>query len=256
MWSISTMYIQFALSVLVFAPGGVVVGESRNARTTVNPHQGHQPTGFIDYALDKFSPEHKDYGTRLRLDRRDVVEHTVGDLYFWSNAVSLALLTGVTTLLFLHLRAAERKEAIASSLIAQLWNGRVSDRIEIERRTARFNQLVESHNATVERGLMAPRQESYQDRKTAERLGRSIEALAEKSETAFKGGSAPRSPEARTVTEAANIADASSLQQKNLLLQRQIEAIRNTEENLKMRLNQTISSLEKERTRNQVLKGA
>jgi hypothetical protein len=47
-----------------------------------------------------------------------------------------------------------------------------------------------------------------------------------------------------------------SLQQKVLLQQGQIEAMRNTEQNLKERLNQTTALLEQERKRNQSSKRA
>jgi predicted RNase H-like nuclease (RuvC/YqgF family) len=46
------------------------------------------------------------------------------------------------------------------------------------------------------------------------------------------------------------------LQQDNLLLEHRVEAMRNTEQNLKERLNQTTSLLDQERRRNQALKGA
>jgi hypothetical protein len=50
--------------------------------------------------------------------------------------------------------------------------------------------------------------------------------------------------------------EALSQQQRTVLLERRIEAMRNTEQNLKERLNQTSALLEQERQRNQVLKGA
>jgi len=51
----------------------------------------------------------------------------------------------------------------SASLIAQLWNGRVSDRIEIERRTEPFNQLAERHNDEVEATLSRKSKASGQD---------------------------------------------------------------------------------------------
>jgi hypothetical protein len=50
--------------------------------------------------------------------------------------------------------------------------------------------------------------------------------------------------------------EAQNQQQRTVLLERRIEAMRNTEQNLKERLNQTSALLEQERQRNQVLKGA
>ena len=46
------------------------------------------------------------------------------------------------------------------------------------------------------------------------------------------------------------------LRQSNLLLQRRIEALQNSEQNLKQRLNQTTTLLDQERRRNGTLKGA
>ena len=51
-------------------------------------------------------------------------------------------------------------------------------------------------------------------------------------------------------------AGAASLQQSNLLLQRRVEALQNSEQNLKQRLNQTTVLLDQERRRNATLKGA
>ena len=71
--------------------------------------------------------------------------------------MTLLLLCGLAAIVLLQWRAADKREVIAASLIAQLWNGRVSDRIEIERRTEQFNRLVETHNAEVERTLCRSR---------------------------------------------------------------------------------------------------
>jgi hypothetical protein len=109
--------------------------------------------GFFDYALGKINPHGIDYGASMESGRNAVVENTIDDLYFWSNAVTLLLLSGLVAIVLLQWRAADKREVIAASLIAQLWNGRVSDRIEIERRTQQFNQLVEAHNADVEKNL-------------------------------------------------------------------------------------------------------
>jgi hypothetical protein len=50
--------------------------------------------------------------------------------------------------------------------------------------------------------------------------------------------------------------DSADTRQRTLLLERQIEAMRNTEHNLKERLNQATFQLEQERQRNAALKGA
>ena len=100
------------------------------------------------------------------------------DLYFWSNVVTLTLLCGLAAIVLLQWRAADKREVIAASLIAQLWNGRVSDRIEIERRTGQYSRLVETHNAEAERTLVQKSQGS-ESAKDAD-VSRSVRKLAGK----------------------------------------------------------------------------
>ncbi len=209
--------------------------------------------GFLDYALGKINPSDRDYGALMQDERAAVVQHTIDDLYFWSNVVSLVLLTGAVAVIFLQWRAADKRELIAASLIAQLWNGRVSDRIEIERRTEQFNQLVAAHNVQVESSLSAKPHPA-----SASELKRTVEALDKRNSQS----TLPFTEEARVGSETA-VEDALSsqgpvfgLQQRNVMLERQVEAMKNTETNLRKRLNDTMARLEQERNRNQALKGA
>jgi hypothetical protein len=180
--------------------------------------------------------------------RNAVVVNTIDDLYFWSNVLTLLLLSELVAIVLLQWRAADKREVIAASLIAQLWNGRVSDRIEIERRTQQFNQLVEAHNADVEKNLSQKPGSSQQDTGAAGSLTRGVRSLAD--------GKGISPVEAEKIETAAPDATTASLQQNNLLLQRRVEALQNSEQNLKQRLNQTTTLLDQERRRNGTLKGA
>jgi hypothetical protein len=204
--------------------------------------------GFFDYALGKINPHGIDYGESMESARHAVVENTIDDLYFWSNVVTLLLLSGLVAIVLFQWRAADKREVIAASLIAQLWNGRVSDRIEIERRTQQFNQLVEAHNADVEKNLSQKPGSSQQDAETAGSLTRGVRSLAD--------GKGISPVEAEKIETAAPDATTASLQQNNILLQRRVEALQNSEQNLKQRLNQTTTLLDQERRRNGTLKGA
>ena len=167
---------------------------------------------------------------------------------FWSNVVTLLLLSGLVAIVLLQWRAADKREVIAASLIAQLWNGRVSDRIEIERRTQQFNQLVEAHNADVEKNLSQKPSASQQDAEAAGSLTRGVRNLADSK------GISP--VETEKIEASAPDATTVSMQQNILLLQRRVEALHNSEQNLKQRLNQTTALLDQERRRNGNLKGA
>lgn len=125
----------------------------------------HDKAGFTDYALGKVNPTNRDYGTELSRLQSGVLAATVDDVYFWSNFMSLTLLAGVTGLFVLQLRAGEKKERVCSELIAQLWNGRVSDAVEIERRTVSHNELVDKYNALMQ--SPAPTEDQTRYRKPA-----------------------------------------------------------------------------------------
>jgi hypothetical protein len=140
---------------LIPSPG---ISQERSARTGMPPHPMRQSRGFFDYVLGKINPDGKDYGATADDIRGDTVRNTLDDLYFWSNLFTLGILAGVSTALYLQLRASQKKETICVALITQLYNGRVSDRMEIDRRTAHYNQLVERHNADIEQSCSPNRE--------------------------------------------------------------------------------------------------
>jgi hypothetical protein len=227
---------------------GQALGQTLDRPSTPTAQSVPKRQGVFDYALDKINPHDIDYGASMDSARNAVVENTIDDLYFWSNVVTLLLLSGLVAVVLLQWRAADKREVIAASLIAQLWNGRVSDRIEIERRTQQFNQLVEAHNADVEKNLSQKPGTSLQDAETTGSLTRGVRSLAD-----GKGISPVGVEKIKASTPDATTA---SLQQSNLLLQRRVEALQSNEQNLKQRLNQTTVLLDQERRRNATLKGA
>ena len=244
-------------TVLVFGPS-FIYGQDHAPTPYAQPQNSHKVQGFVDYALGKVNPNDTDYGAALDAARGTTVAHTIDDLYFWSNAVALVLLSGVTTVFLFHLRTADKKEITAATLIAQLWNGRVSDRIEIERRTGQYNNLVDEHNAVVERELMTKAPEADSETKPATSLNRTVgeitDALRPENRSAPRTSFEPMPSGAKDA--AATGIEVVRLQQENVLLEHRVEAMRNTEQNLKERLNQTTSLLDQERRRNQALKGA
>ena len=237
-----------AIAILLCCMHGRSFGQTLDRPSTPTSQSVVKRQGFFDYVLGKINPHGIDYGASMESGRNAVVENTFDDLYFWSNVVTLLLLSGMVAVVLLQWRAADKREVIAASLIAQLWNGRVSDRIEIERRTLQFNQLVEAHNADVEKNLSQKPGASQQDAEAAGSLTRGVRSLAESK------GISPA--EAEKIEVSAPDATAASLQQNNLLLQRRVEALQNSEQNLKQRLNQTTTLLDQERRRNATLKGA
>ena len=72
----------------------VVCGHSLGQTPSVPNSPVTQPPqkrqGFFDYALGKINPRGTDYGASMASTRSAVVEDTIDDLYFWSNAVTLS----------------------------------------------------------------------------------------------------------------------------------------------------------------------
>jgi hypothetical protein len=227
---------------------GPSFGQTQSEPGTQTVQSAPKRQGFLDYALGKINPRDTDYGLKMASARTAVVGYTIDDLYFWSNVVTLLLLCGLVAIVLFQWRAMNKREFIVASLIAQLWNGRVSDRVEIERRTQQFNQLVEAQNADAEAALSRKTGPSERESDTNGSLTKSVRTLAD--------GKGIPPAEAERIAAVAPDATAASLQQSNLLLQRRVEALQNSEQNLKQRLNQTTVLLDQERRRNSTLKGA
>ena len=136
-----------------------------------------------------------------------------------------------------------------------LFRSRVSDGTELNRRTEQFNQLVATHNAEIEKAL-ALKQQAGTEKQTSGNLNRSVRKLTENDPGTGQKPVPPEPPIAETTNIATPDSSTANVQQSTLLLQRRIEAMQNTEQNLKQRLNQTTALLDQERRRNASLKGA
>ena len=252
--------IQLSAAVLLFcAIAPAPMAQTRTVQPQTAGQAVRQRQGFFDYALGKINPSNTDYGAAMADGRSEAVSHTIDDLYFWSNAITLGLLVCAAGIIYFEWRSAAKKEIVAATIIAELWNGRVSDKIEIVRRTQQFNQLVELQNQETERLLSAGPKTSEQEQEAAESITKNV------GQNGYSGSSAAGSAAKSTfpaprATESAAVGNANDgtarLQQSNLMLQRRVEALENSEKNLKQRLNQTTILLDEERRRNATLKGA
>ena len=143
-----------AIAILLCCMHGRSLGQTLDKPTTATSQSAPKRQGFFDYALGKINPRGIDYGASMESTRNAVVENTIDDLYFWSNVVTLLLLIGLVAVVLLRgapLTSVKSSRRLLSHSYGTA--GCVSDRIEIERRTQQFNQLVEAHNADVEKNL-------------------------------------------------------------------------------------------------------
>ena len=249
-------YIVFMI-LFAFWMNGTAFSQSASGQQAPPPQSQKSRQGFLDYALGRVNPQQVDYGSQVAADRGLLVAETLDNLFFWSNVITLVLFTGVTTLYIFNLRSGEKKELIAATLITELWNGRLSDNTEIVRRTDQYNLLVERHNALLALSAKGAAENSPLESRADVRTQRKVERLIEGPRATTKTErpvSAPSS--SRKTTPVQDSTGASDARQQTLLLERRIEAMQNTEQNLRERLNQTAALLEQERQRNRTLKGA
>jgi hypothetical protein len=103
---------------------------------------------------------------------------------------------------------------------------------------------------------MLKSQASEQGKESNGSLSRNVRKVTEKS--AAVGANGGSSQLRLNIDKPADVrsGEPADLQQSNLLLQRRVEALQNSEQNLKQRLNQTTGLLDQERRRNATLKGA
>jgi hypothetical protein len=247
---------------------GVGLLASIGSAQTLNrkPSTEHRPQGFTDYALGKINPDNKDYGGDLQSARASLVGYTVDDIYFWSNCVSFGLLTLVTGCFLLQIRASDKKEEIAATLIAQMWNGRVSDKVELDKRTTAYNALIDQHNEMVEKTLserMSLKSKRVSDSKKtptdisdtdSEKPEMQVPMAGETNpsmeEVALQSESVPEIPS--VVIQGPDITsenpaispriddladDPMNLKQETIRLRSQVQALKNRETNLLVRLN-------------------
>jgi hypothetical protein len=245
-------------SILMTVPSACALAQVGSSRQQEASQTRNKAKGFLDYTLGKINSEQKDYGSQVKLSRRIMVEETVDKAYFWSNLFSLLLLALVTTLYLLTLRSGDKKELVAATLIAELWNGLVSSREEMER-IEKDNGLILARNRQLEQSLRnssnAKPVDGRSDMRTQKKVDRLLDgakpAVVDSQNEAQVDPGASRNP-----GKPSGVAGLADLQQRNVLLERQVETMRYTEQNLKERLNQTTSLLDQERKRNRTLKGA
>jgi hypothetical protein len=235
-----------------------MVGQIQSTSPQKAVQTQRQSQGFFDYALGKINPSNTDFGATMTNGRDEFVGHTIDDLYFWSNVITLGLLVCAAGIVYFEWRSAAKKEIIAATIIAELWNGRISDRIEILRRTEQFNQLVELHNTEVEHAQMAKQQPNQAAEPDTSDFKRTVQVLEQKVKTGGEEVAENSSDVPGTSSVPPSLARNSSInsQQQTLLLQRRLEATQNSERNLRERLNQVNTQLDEERKRNRTLKGA
>jgi hypothetical protein len=136
--------------VVVFLMSAATAGGLQADRSSYDPmaHQAQakQPTGIIETTLAGINPQNRDYGVQVGDWRKEILEDTLHQIYFWS----LILLTmGLGISIAGNgwlLRERERRLSISADVVTQLFNAYIGSRAKALEVIAKHNALVDRYN--------------------------------------------------------------------------------------------------------------
>jgi hypothetical protein len=136
--------------VVVFLMSAVTAGAVEADRSAYDPmaHQAQakQPTGMIETTLAGINPQNRDYGAQVGEWRKEVLEDTLHQIYFWS-LILLAMGLGISIAgNGWLLRDRERRLSISADVVTQLFNAYIGSRAKALEVIAKHNTLVDRYN--------------------------------------------------------------------------------------------------------------
>jgi hypothetical protein len=199
---------------------------SAGQRSSYDPaakQPGKPRDGFVDFALKQVNPQNKDYGCQIDDARKLLVDETVKSVTSWALLVALSFLILAFFMLLHQHRERDRREIIATGLLAQFQNALADARGQADEAIRQYNELVNRTNTAAEAAHRAALHPSERAQATAPapsvaRDGKpkssSVPPSKDRIKTDEKGAggtqTVPQSPEA----EGDLIAQISTLQQQ------------------------------------------
>ena len=140
--------------VVVFLMSAVTAGALQADRSSYDPmaHQtlAKQPTGIVETTLAGINPQNRDYGAQVGDWRKEILEDTLHQIYFWG-LILLAMSLGISIAgNGWQLRERERRLSISADVVTQLFNAYIGSRAKALEVIAKHNTLVDRYN-TLER---------------------------------------------------------------------------------------------------------
>ena len=136
--------------VLVFLMSAATASALQADRSSYDPmaHQAQakRPTGIIETTLAGINPQNRDYGAQVGDWRKEVLEDTLHQIYFWGLillAMGLAISIAGNGWL---LRERERRLSISADVVTQLFNAYIGSRAKALEVIAKHNTLVDRYN--------------------------------------------------------------------------------------------------------------
>lgn len=196
-----------------------------------------QNSGFLDSSLGLINPRNTDYGCQINAERQFFVEQTLKNFDFWVIGITVSLLISSLFVLLHQNHERDRREIIAAGLLAQYHNALVDARSHANQAIHRHNELVKRNNAAAESTLRAPSQEGDKSQTKSDQTNSSAAAQPAIRHSRARNGEAhgAENRDDRSSTRESHSVEVDSIAQISVL-QKQLEASRERENNLKKQL--------------------
>lgn len=117
------------------------------------PHAYKRDSGFVQYTLKQINPFDVDYGARWERSRKALVERTLENRYFWSNAIAVSLLAGLCLIIVRQRNSQSRRDWATSEILAQYEHALTRADAQIKHLTSKNCSLA---NAMADKREQAP----------------------------------------------------------------------------------------------------
>jgi hypothetical protein len=240
------------------ATQSIAIPQRTSSRSSYDPMAGAKdaghPKGIVETTLAQVNPQNKDYGAVIADWRKEVFETTVNRAYLWS-VVVLCLMLSVSLLGNSWLtRDRQRRLAISSNIVVQLFNAYVGSRAKGLETIGKYNGLVERYNRlNDEKCALALQLASQKEEEAASKIDydRAKQDKVAQQSAPIEGPLLPITQDGAGDAEAAEInLLRTRLNELGTRLQRkdaQLQAKENQITNLRSRLTRAHDSLEGER---------
>jgi hypothetical protein len=126
--------------------GGALQADRSSYDPMAHERQTKQQPGIIESALAGINPQNRDYGAQVGQWRKEVLEDTLHQIYFWS-LILLAMVLGISVAGNRWLlRERERRLSISADVVTQLFNAYIGSRAKALEVIVKHNTLVDRYN--------------------------------------------------------------------------------------------------------------
>jgi hypothetical protein len=127
---------------LVLSPLLALAQSGSKPQYPSQPHAYKRDGGFVQYTLKQINPSDVDYGTRWERSRKALVERTVENRYFWSNATAVSLLACLCLIVVRQRNNQNRRDWATAEILAQYEHALTRANVQIHELTSKNCSLA------------------------------------------------------------------------------------------------------------------